>query len=391
MPRQTEPNANNALGELLRWMMPGCEVRSENTQTFPDYPGRHADVLIAAPGRSPVVVEAEYEPAAEVDRDASERLGLRVQGQPRTVEAAIAVRYPLVVEDAYDVRQVLSEIRLSYYVLYQDGTRFPESGWLQGSATDLADLARLVSVPQKAVEQAADPVLNDCVRILSLFGKMGRYYNLDVVAGASNGPIDPKGEWEALESRVEDPIPYLGNLERLHHDYYPRVNSALIARMERLVRAIAMQFTLGGHADRGGELRRLSVVYQEFRNLRDDQFGTVDYRRSVEILRGDTDQWIRRSDQEIATSGWPSLAVSKAEFGGEWPFRDDRVTVECCDGLFYIVNIGGYDFALNGAARSRFGLPFAHDAGVAVLGKSVGPFIDMAHGLSARPKGEAYV
>ena len=156
MPRQTEPNANNALGELLRGMMPGCEVRSENTQTFPDYPGRHADVLIAAPGRSPVVVEAEYEPAAEVERDASERLGLRVQGQPGTVEAAIAVRYPQVVEDAYDVRQVLSEVRLSYYVLHQDGTRFPESGWLEGSATDLADLARLVSAPHKAVEQAAD-------------------------------------------------------------------------------------------------------------------------------------------------------------------------------------------------------------------------------------------
>ena len=156
MPRQTEPNANNALGELLRGMMPGCEVRSENTQTFPDHPGRHADVLIAAPGRSPVVVEAEYEPAAEVERDASERLGLRVQGQPRTVEAAIAVRYPKIVEDAYDVRLALSEARLSYYVLYQDGSRFPESGWLEGSATDLADLARLVSVPQKAVEQAAD-------------------------------------------------------------------------------------------------------------------------------------------------------------------------------------------------------------------------------------------
>ena len=156
MPRQTEPNANNALGDLLRGMMPGCEVRSENTQTFPDYPGRHADVLIAAPGRSPVVVEAENEPAAEVERDASERLGLRVEGQPRTVESAIAVRYPKVVEDAYDVRQTLSKARLSYYVLHQDGSRFPASGWLEGSATDLADVARLVSVPQKAVEQAAD-------------------------------------------------------------------------------------------------------------------------------------------------------------------------------------------------------------------------------------------
>ena len=156
MPRQTEPNANNTLGDLLRSMMPGCEVRSENTQTFTDHPGRHADVLIAAPGRSLVVVEAEYAPASEVEKDASERLGLHVQGQPRTVEAAIAVRYPQVVEDAYDLRQVLAESRLSYYVLHQDGSRFPESGWLEGSATDLADLARLVSIPQKAVEQAAD-------------------------------------------------------------------------------------------------------------------------------------------------------------------------------------------------------------------------------------------
>ncbi len=62
MPRQTEPNTNNALGELLRGMMQQCEARSENTQTFPDHPGRHADVLITCPGRSPVVVEAEYEP-----------------------------------------------------------------------------------------------------------------------------------------------------------------------------------------------------------------------------------------------------------------------------------------------------------------------------------------
>ncbi len=156
MPRQTEPNANNVLGDLLRSMMPGCEVRSENTQTFTDHPGRHADVLIAAPGRSPVVVEAEYEPAIEVEKDASERLGLRVKGAPRTVEAAIALRYPKTVEDAYDLRLALVETRLTYCVLRQDGSRFPESGWLDGSVSDLADIARLVSVPQKAVEQAAD-------------------------------------------------------------------------------------------------------------------------------------------------------------------------------------------------------------------------------------------
>ena len=156
MPRQTEPNANNALGDMLRGMMPGCDIRSENTQTFIDHPGRHADVLIVAPGRSPVGVEAEYEPAIEVEKDASERLGLRVKGAPRTVETAIALRYPKTVKDAYDLRLALVETRLTYCVLRQDGSRFPESGWLDGSVSDLADIVRLVSVPHGAVEQAAD-------------------------------------------------------------------------------------------------------------------------------------------------------------------------------------------------------------------------------------------
>ena len=72
MPRQTEPNANNALGDLLRSMMLGCEVRSENTQTFRDHPGRHADVLIAAPGTAPASrLSAQLRPRA----NASELLG----------------------------------------------------------------------------------------------------------------------------------------------------------------------------------------------------------------------------------------------------------------------------------------------------------------------------
>ena len=164
MPNQTEPNANNALGDLLRAMMPGSLVRSENTQTFPAHPGRHADVLVTTPGRSPVVVEAEYEPAPQAEQDAADRLGLQVVGESRTIEAAIALRYPTQVRDSYDISQAAANARLSYCVLYEgynkdddkDDKRFPRSGWLEGSVTDLADLVRLVSVPQKEVDLAAD-------------------------------------------------------------------------------------------------------------------------------------------------------------------------------------------------------------------------------------------
>ena len=155
MPRQIEPNANNALGRLLQGMMPGCQVLSETTQTFTAHPGRHADVLVTAQGRSPVAVEAEYLPAPEAEQDARARLGLSVTGQPRAIEAAIALRYPETVEYADDVTQAVADARLSYCVLHEDGSRFPESGWLEGSVPDIADLVSLVSLPQKVVDDAA--------------------------------------------------------------------------------------------------------------------------------------------------------------------------------------------------------------------------------------------
>lgn len=104
-----------------------------------------------------------------------------------------------------------------------------------------------------------------------------------------------------------------------------------------------------------------------------------DYRQSVRILNQNKEKWIKRSDQKIASGKWPTRTVTKKEFGNKWPFRADRVIVECQESLFCIVYIEEYAFALNGAAASRFKIPFPHDAGLAVLGKSVGPFIEMAH------------
>ena len=167
---QTEPSANNALADLLKPMLPGCQVRSEQTQTIIDHPGQHGDILVTSIGRSPVFVEAEYDPAPEAELDADKRLGVGVHGEVRTVEAAIALRYPATVANAYDLHETLGTAALSYAVLHEDGSRFPQSGWLTGSVTDLADLIRLVSVPQKAVDKAADTLqkaIDDATSILN--------------------------------------------------------------------------------------------------------------------------------------------------------------------------------------------------------------------------------
>ena len=158
MPRQTEPNANNALGSLLQAMLPRSHVRSENTQAISGHPGLRPDIIVNAPGRSPVVVEAEYLPARTVEPEAKSRLGLEVAANGRIIEAAIALRYPEEVSEAHDLRAALSEARLSYCVFTEGAAglnRFPELGWLEGSLDDLADMVRLVSVPQRAVDQAA--------------------------------------------------------------------------------------------------------------------------------------------------------------------------------------------------------------------------------------------
>ena len=154
-PRHSEPNANNELGDLLRTMLFGCQVRSENTQQITGHPGLQLYNLITAPDRAPVVVEAEYEAVGTAEADAAGRLGLSIVGETHPIAAAIALRYPDSVRFADNLREALRAANLSYAVLYDDGARFPESGWLEGDVTNLADMISLVSVPQNAVDRAA--------------------------------------------------------------------------------------------------------------------------------------------------------------------------------------------------------------------------------------------
>ena len=73
MPRHTEPSANSALGAVLQRMLPSYDVRSETTRQIVDNPNLRPDILIAAPGRSPVVVEAEFMPAYAAEDEARDR------------------------------------------------------------------------------------------------------------------------------------------------------------------------------------------------------------------------------------------------------------------------------------------------------------------------------
>ena len=179
MPHQTEPSANNATGGLLQAMLPRSRVRSENTQAISGHPALRPDILITAPDRAPVVVEAEYMPAHTVEVEARSRLGLEVASNGRPIEAVIALRYPEDIREAHDLHAALSSARLSYCVFTEgaeDVRRFPESGWLDGDLEDLADMVRLVSVPQRAVDRATTALqegIDGAARLLDELNETG--------------------------------------------------------------------------------------------------------------------------------------------------------------------------------------------------------------------------
>ena len=177
MPYQTEPSANVALGGLLQGMLSRSTVLSEHTQAIAGHAGLQPDVLVITPGAAPVVVEAEFEPAASVEDDAKARLGLEVASNRRVIEAVIALRYAEHVKEANDLRATLSSARLSYCVFTEEAdgaSRFPTSGWLEGSVEDLADMVRLVSVPQRAVDAATMAMEQGIDRVAAMLDEMDK-------------------------------------------------------------------------------------------------------------------------------------------------------------------------------------------------------------------------
>ena len=173
--RQTEPSANNALGAILRRMLPSCAVHSETTRAIIDHPGLQPDILITAIDRAPVVIEAEYIPAYTAEDEAKARLGLQLADGGKRIESAIALRYPSDVANAPDLDGAIRSARLEYAVFYEeDEARFPASGWLQGGVSDLADLIRLVSVSESEVDAAADILEQGIDRAVAILNDMGK-------------------------------------------------------------------------------------------------------------------------------------------------------------------------------------------------------------------------
>ena len=179
-PQTTHETAfNYALGEVLQNMRAGWKnrVKTEMNHSLVHSDGRQgrADNLIYPDDMQPVVIEAAFENTADIDGDAVKRLGTKETEMRRDIMTAVAVKIPAHVRDIPDsagIRKWLqsgAELEYAVYsatpaaegetratpydIRYPDGK--PNSGWIRGTASDLADLIELAATPDMKIKQIA--------------------------------------------------------------------------------------------------------------------------------------------------------------------------------------------------------------------------------------------
>ncbi len=159
----SEPEINIALAEVLNSLRSNWKVGGEQLGKLQGS-HRQPDVIVAAEGSAPVVIETEVLPAVTVENDARSRLGETLSTSDQRIDSVIAARVPLRFRDLSEgqLREALRDSRAGIEYALLSGVsaesyeRFPDTGWLTGGAADLARLAYNAGIPKHAIEAAAD-------------------------------------------------------------------------------------------------------------------------------------------------------------------------------------------------------------------------------------------
>jgi hypothetical protein len=166
----TEHTINDAIAELLRGTRRAWRdsdiVSSENTGQLKGSTAR-PDILVIEPNVSPVVIETEVLPAVTVESEAVDRLGEKLRTTGRTILSSVAVRLPIRLRQKSGKalqKELASAIDLEM-VLYTGSdpakaTRWPQSGWMVGSVTNLSLVTQSATVPPDVIDAAATELVN---------------------------------------------------------------------------------------------------------------------------------------------------------------------------------------------------------------------------------------
>jgi hypothetical protein len=161
-----EPIANEYLAAALRAKHPSWQkhgkVVAENTAAF-HAKGQRPDIIVCEDWASPVGIETEYFPANSVEQDAAARLGQTYNPTGGVIHSVIAVRYPARYKNMSG-QQIGSSLEadddLEYCLLSGKNSvgyaRWPATGFLRASVSDLAIAVSIAKVSPELIEEAAE-------------------------------------------------------------------------------------------------------------------------------------------------------------------------------------------------------------------------------------------
>ena len=237
------------------------------------------------------------------------------------------------------------------------------------------------------VRSISDPYFEDILNNLSEFGLNARYYYIDILGGEPSN-FNPQLEWEKLESKFldEDPQRYKmltngDDASVLIKDIIKRIQIPI----ERVINSLSIAIVNYEKREVGWVV---PLTIKAFADFNDDIFGKNIYQNWPKCLETVTQPHKRTCFDVIIGllhPLWKSKVVYKSNYNGEWPFRNiQKVRIEKRKGFkdtFHIITINGYDCALDGKTFAKLHLARPYEAGLAVPGIPIQPFLDMAKKL----------
>jgi len=187
MARNTEQSMNYALARALCKRHPLWDektVHAEQTRVLLKDARKQPDILVEINNRQPVVIEAEVNPADDVEEEARGRLGAISSSTTARIESALAVIYPErfrdgdknldeAIENANDLRYA------TFHELDDSGNkRWPEPDsdleWIETDVNGLADAIEDLSLSERMLARGTstlEDLVRDTANLLKTAGK----------------------------------------------------------------------------------------------------------------------------------------------------------------------------------------------------------------------------
>lgn len=226
------------------------------------------------------------------------------------------------------------------------------------------------------------------LHIISEFGKHARYYNFDVITDSNKPSINTIEEWQNYENylikKLEISYEKILSLDsNVNNEVYYEISRHIIIIFERFVSSLSRQIIFGKLGQIGKQLTASNIF--DFGLLYDKDFGNTDYRK-ITTKYSETPKRVHKRTilddlERRVNPNYKSKVIKKEDFKEDWPFYSNEVTVECRHKHWCIITIDGFDYSLNGSAKGRYKLENPHDAGMAIIGKSLSEFIKIAREL----------